>query len=60
MATAIEHSRAGRVSDQKRIAGYVYRVALNLYRNYRREYANRPGVQATDRGRRSVASATRY
>lgn len=48
LATAIAHSRAGRVSDRKRLAGYVYRVALNLYRNYRREYANRPGMQATD------------
>jgi RNA polymerase sigma-70 factor (ECF subfamily) len=47
VATAIAHSRDGRVSDQTRIAGYVYRVALNLYRNYRREYANRPGVHAT-------------
>lgn len=48
VATAIAHSRAGRVSDKQRLAGYVYRVALNLYRNHRREYANRPGVQATD------------
>ena len=48
VATAIAHSRAGRVSDQSRMAGYVYRVALNLYRNHRREYANRPGVHATD------------
>ena len=48
MATAMAHSRAGRVSDQSRMAGYVYRVALNLYRNYRREYANRPGVHATE------------
>ncbi|WP_161810641.1 RNA polymerase sigma factor [Steroidobacter agaridevorans] len=48
VATAIAHSRAGRVSDQNRLAGYVYRVALNLYRNYRREYANRPGVHAGD------------
>ncbi|MFC4309774.1 RNA polymerase sigma factor [Steroidobacter flavus] len=48
VATTIAHSRAGRVSDPKRLGGYVYRVALNLYRNYRREYANRPGVHATD------------
>lgn len=46
--TAITHSRAGRVSDPKRMAGYVFRVALNLYRNHRREYANRPGVYASD------------
>lgn len=48
VATTIAHVRAGRVSDPNRLAGYVYRVALNLYRNYRREYANRPGVHATD------------
>ena len=48
VATTIAHSRAGRISDPKRLGGYVYRVALNLYRNYRREYANRPGVHATD------------
>ncbi len=48
VATTIEHSRAGRVADPDRLAGYVYRVALNLYRNYRREYANRPGIHATD------------
>jgi len=48
VATTIAHSRAGRVSDPERLAGYVYRVALNLYRNYRREYANRPGMHATD------------
>lgn len=47
IAMAIVHSRAGRVSDPKRMAGYVYRVALNLYRNHRREYANRPGMHAT-------------
>jgi RNA polymerase sigma-70 factor, ECF subfamily len=46
VATAIAHSRAGRISDQTRLAGYVYRVALNLYRNHRREYANRPGMHA--------------
>jgi RNA polymerase sigma-70 factor (ECF subfamily) len=48
VATTIAHSRAGRVSDPKRLGGYVYRVALNLYRNHRREYANRPGVHAAD------------
>jgi len=48
VATTIKHSRAGRVSDPQRLAGYVYRVALNLYRNYRREYANRPGVHSSD------------
>lgn len=48
VATTIAHSRAGRVSDPNRLAGYVYRVALNLYRNYRREYANRPGMHATE------------
>ncbi|WP_161965680.1 RNA polymerase sigma factor [Steroidobacter cummioxidans] len=48
IATAIAHWRAGRVADQTRMAGYVFRVALNLYRNHRREYANRPGTHSTD------------
>ncbi len=48
VATTIVHSRAGRVSDPERVAGYVYRVAMNLYRNHRREYPNRPGVHATE------------
>ncbi|MBM0103249.1 RNA polymerase sigma factor [Steroidobacter sp. S1-65] len=46
VATAMSHSRDGRVEQPERMAGYVYRVALNLYRNHRREFANRPDLRA--------------
>lgn len=46
VATAMSHSRDGRVGQPERMAGYVYRVALNLYRNYRREFDNRPDLRA--------------
>jgi RNA polymerase sigma-70 factor (ECF subfamily) len=46
VVTAISHLRVGRVSDPERLAGYVYRVAMNLYRNYRREFDNRAELRA--------------
>lgn len=46
VATAIVHARQGRVAQPERLAGYVFRVALNLYRNYRREFANRAELRA--------------
>lgn len=45
VATAIAHMRVGRVSQPERLPGYVYRVALNLYRNYRREFDNRSDLR---------------
>jgi len=45
VATAISHMRVGRVSQPERLPGYVYRVALNLYRNYRREFDNRADLR---------------
>jgi RNA polymerase sigma-70 factor (ECF subfamily) len=49
VAMAIEHTRQGRVAQPELLAGYVYRVALNLYRNYRREFDNRADLRvATD------------
>lgn len=45
VATAISHMRVGRVSQPERLPGYVYRVALNLYRNYRREFGNRSDLR---------------
>ena len=47
VATAIVHARAGRVAQPERLAGYVFRVALNLYRNYRREFDNRAELRVT-------------
>jgi RNA polymerase sigma-70 factor (ECF subfamily) len=46
IATAIVHTRQGRVAQPERLAGYVFRVALNLYRNYRREFDNRAELRA--------------
>lgn len=46
VATAIVHTRQGRVAQPERLAGYVFRVALNLYRNYRREFDNRAELRA--------------
>ncbi|HKQ14221.1 MAG TPA: sigma-70 family RNA polymerase sigma factor [Steroidobacteraceae bacterium] len=46
VATAIVHARQGRVAQPERLAGYVFRVALNLYRNYRREFDNRAELRA--------------
>jgi len=47
LALAISHLRVGRISEPDRLAGYVYRVALNLYRNYRREFDNRADLRAS-------------
>lgn len=46
VATAMSHFRSGRIEQPDRLAGYVYRVALNLYRNYRREFDNRADLRA--------------
>ena len=46
LAKAIEHARDGRVAQPELLAGYVFRVALNLYRNYRREFDNRADLRA--------------
>jgi RNA polymerase sigma-70 factor (ECF subfamily) len=49
---ACEHLRSGRIAQRERIAGYVYQVALNLLRNYRRKLSERDdrraGTQALD------------
>ena len=46
VATAIKHMREGRVAQPDRLAGYVFRVAMNLYRNHRREFDNRADLRA--------------
>lgn len=46
VATAIVHARQGRVAQPERLAGYVFRVAMNLYRNYRRQFDNRAELRA--------------
>jgi RNA polymerase sigma-70 factor (ECF subfamily) len=42
VATALEHLNAGRISQPSRMAGYVFRVAMNHWRNHRRRLAERP------------------
>lgn len=41
VATALEHLRAGRVSQPSQIAGYIFRVAMNHLRNHRRKAGER-------------------
>jgi RNA polymerase sigma-70 factor (ECF subfamily) len=45
IATAMTHMRCDRIAEPDKLAGYVYRVALNLYRNYRREFDNRADIR---------------
>jgi RNA polymerase sigma-70 factor (ECF subfamily) len=49
---ACEHYRSGRIAQRDRIAGYVYQVAMNLLRNYRRKLSEREdrraGLQALE------------
>ena len=59
VAKAIEHTRQGRVARPELLAGYVFRVALNLYRNYRREFDNRADLRvASDDIQQLPASTT--
>ena len=46
VATALKHTREGRVAQPDRLAGYIFRVAMNLYRNYRRDFDNRADLRA--------------
>jgi len=45
LALALSHMRSGRVAEPDRLPGYVYRVAMNLYRNYRRGFDNRADLR---------------
>lgn len=42
VATALEHLHAGRIAEPSQIAGYVFRVAMNHWRNQRRRLGERP------------------
>ena len=44
---ACEHYRSGRIAQRERIAGYVYQVAMNLLRNYRRKLSERDDRRAS-------------
>ena len=41
VVTALQKLRAGEISDPTHLDGYVYRVALNHFRNYRRKDKSR-------------------
>jgi len=41
VVTALQKLRAGQISDPAHLDGYVYRVALNHLRNYRRKDRSR-------------------
>lgn len=58
MATAMAHVQDGRVSQPDRLAGYVFRVAMNLYRNHRREFDNRSDLRAPPDELQNVPSQT--
>jgi RNA polymerase sigma-70 factor, ECF subfamily len=42
--TALEHHRAGRVSDPAAIAGYAFGCAMQHFKNRRRNFDDRPGL----------------
>ena len=46
IAITLEHSRQGRLTGQQNIAGYVFKVSMNLLLNYRRNSDNRPALRA--------------
>ena len=54
-AIAIDKFRAGHISDPARIAGYVFRVAMNLYRNHVREHDNRTDLRADEDDLQEIA-----
>lgn len=46
--TAITHMRSGRIGRPDQIGGYIFRVAMNLYRNYCRQFDNRLELRSGD------------
>ena len=56
VATTLVHLRSGRVSDPQRLGGYLYRVAMNLYRNHRRGFDNRADLRAAPADLYSIAA----
>jgi RNA polymerase sigma factor (sigma-70 family) len=46
MAESLAKLAANRIADPSRLAGYVYRVAINLLRNHRRKMDNRTELRA--------------
>jgi RNA polymerase sigma-70 factor, ECF subfamily len=46
VVTTLEHAQAGRIADLSKVGGYIFRVALNQMRNYRRQIMERPERRA--------------
>ena len=44
IVTALEHHRAGRVADPAAIAGYAFGCAMQHFKNWRRNFDDRPGL----------------
>jgi RNA polymerase sigma-70 factor, ECF subfamily len=47
IVTSLVHLRNGRVADPNALAGYVFQVAMNLYRNHRRKHSEQTGKRAS-------------
>ncbi len=58
ISKAWENWQAGKISNPEQIAGYVYQVALNLLRNYRRSSSVRPDKRAPSQALENVAAST--
>jgi RNA polymerase sigma factor, sigma-70 family len=56
LLTAVEHYTAGRIADPTRIAGYVFHVAMNHSRNYRRKMDERVAKRADPDTVETIAS----
>jgi RNA polymerase sigma-70 factor (ECF subfamily) len=59
IVTALQKLQTGELSDSAHLAGYVYRVALNHYRNYRRKDRTNVSDSAGVEGLVSADSKTR-
>ncbi len=47
IAIALEHAKAGRLTQPERIGGYVFRVSMNLLRNQSRNFDNREDMRSS-------------
>jgi len=46
IAITLEHARRGRLTQLENIGGYVFKVSMNLLRNYRRNIDNRQDLRS--------------
>jgi RNA polymerase sigma-70 factor, ECF subfamily len=45
LVTTLAKFDSGRIADPSHVGGYVFQVALNLLRNHRRKFEERPGMR---------------